>query len=311
MLCPKTGNINLRKGGCIAVSLSINKKPIRHKLYINNSQNIHLSKNFEILTYTQSCGVNSKEAPLCNLLRLKASYTVEAAFILPISLMMVIFFLYFFRVMYVQWGVDYTVNKIAREHAAIIDDSTTDDGLIVVGQCMADIASMDRVKSEIVGGIFGMDFTESEFDKNYIDIICNYKLKNPITFFGKKTINMTSVASSRKWVGYDPLEDEDGSEYVFVTKYGTAYHKSLSCPYLKPSVHAASSALVGDERNNSGGKYKSCPMCKGKKNSGVVYITEYGDVYHSTLNCSALKRSIKRIKIDEAGAYHACGKCAS
>ena len=240
----------------------------------------------------------------------KASYTVEAAFVLPISLMMVIFFLYFFRVMYVQWGIDYTINKVAREHAAVIDDSGTDDGVIVIGQCNVSIASMDRVSSEIIGGILGLNYTESEFDKNYIDITCNYRLKNPITLFGLKTIKMTSTASSRKWVGYDPLEDDDGSEYVFVTKYGTAYHKSLSCPYLKPSVHVISADSVSSARNESGGKYKSCPLCKGKKNSGAVYITDYGDVYHSSISCSALKRSITRIKLEDAGAYHVCGKCA-
>ncbi|MCR4610624.1 MAG: hypothetical protein K5644_01880 [Lachnospiraceae bacterium] len=223
--------------------------------------------------------------------------------------MMVIFCLYFFRVLYVQWGIDYTLNKVAREHTSVIDDSGTDDGILVIGHCNTLIASMDRVSCEIVGGIFGLNYTESEFDKNYININCSYRLKNPITLFGRKTINMTSTACSRKWVGYDPLEGDEGDEYVFVTKYGTAYHKSLSCPYLKPSVHAISTQALKDSRNASGGKYTSCPLCKGKKNTGTVYITDYGDVYHSSLSCSGLKRSVNRIKLEDAGAYHACGKC--
>ena len=297
-------------------------------IYSLSLRTIFNNKIENFLAYTKSKNHVPKETPPCNFLKFplcsecgthtskrnskhsyKASYTVEAAFILPISLMMVIFFLYFFRVLYVQWGIDYTLNKVAREHAAIIDDSSTDDGVVIIGQCNVTIASMDRVKSEIIGGIFGLDYTESEFDKNYIDITCNYRLKNPITLFGLRTIKMTSTASSRKWVGYDPLEDDDGSEYVFVTKYGTAYHKSLSCPYLKPSTHVISAGSVKDARNESGGKYKSCPLCKGKKNSGAVYITDYGDVYHSSLSCSALKRSITRIKLEDADAYHACGKC--
>ena len=283
------------------------------KLHIINAFHIFYSFFLDYsLAYIKSNNQTPKEAPLCNLpKRPKASYTVEAAFILPISLMVVIFCLYFFRVMYVQWGVDYTINKVAREHAAIITESSTDDGAVVLGQCYATIGSMDRMRSEIIGGLFGLDFTESEFDKNYIDITCHYRLKNPITFFGRKTIKMTSVTSARKWMGYDPTEDGESSEYVFVTKYGTAYHRSLSCPYLKPSVHAIGASSVGDSRNLSGGKYKSCPLCKGKKNSGTVYITDYGDVYHSSLSCSALKRSINRIKLEDAGAYHACGKCGA
>ena len=97
---------------------------------------------------------------------------------------------------------------------------------------------------------------------------------------------------------------------MYVTKYGTAYHRNLSCPYLKPSVHSISGDGVGDARSIGGGRYTSCPICKGKKNGGTVYITDYGDVYHSSLNCSALKRSVKRIKIEDAGSYHPCGKCA-
>ena len=122
---------------------------------------------------------------------------------------------------------------------------------------------------------------------------------------------MSSVACSRKWVGYDPLEGEDKGDYVYVTKYGQAFHRSLSCPYLKPSVHAISEGMVKESRSVSGGKYSSCPKCKGKRNNGTVYITDYGDVYHSSLNCSALKRSVNRIKLEEAESYHPCGKCAN
>ncbi len=291
------------------MSLSINNSN-REKLhpFLPCRVSVHYNSFiYRILAYTYNH--TSKEAPLCNL-RLKASYTVEAAFIIPISLMMVIFFLFFFRVLYVQWGVDYTINKVGREHAPLITDADTNDGIIAVAQSSATIASMDRVSSEIVGGIIGLDYTESEFDKNYIDITCKYKLKDPITFFGRKYISLTSTAVSRKWVGYDPLEGQEAGEYVYVTKYGTAYHRSLSCPYLKPSVHSISADGVGDARSIGGGKYTSCPLCKGKKNGGTVYITDYGDVYHSSLNCSALKRSVKRIKIEDAGSYHPCGKCA-
>ena len=285
------------------VSLSISK-PYQK---LRKNSNILFKR---ILTLAETFYRIKEEAPLCNL-RLKASYTVEAAFILPISLLMVVFFLYFFRVLYVQWGVDYTLNKTARQHAALITDNEEETGLVIIGQCSALIVSMDRVNSEIIGGVLGLDYSESEFDKNYVKLICNYRLKNPITLFGKKTIRMSSVAVSRKWVGYDPLESDEAGEYVYVTKYGQAYHKSLSCPYLKPSIRALSASMVGDSRNLSGGKYNSCPMCKGKKNTGTVYVTDYGDVYHSSLNCSALKRSVSRIKLEDAGSYHACGKCGS
>ena len=285
------------------VSLSILKPYQKLRIYFTI-----LKK--RILTLAKKSSHHVKETPLCNL-RLKASYTVEAAFILPISILMVVFFLYFFRVLYVQFGVDYTLNKTARQHAALITDNDSESGLVIIGQCRAMIVSMDRVNSEIIGGIFGQDYSESEFDKNYIKLVCNYRLKNPITLFGRKTISMSSVAVSRKWVGFDPLESGNTGEYVYVTRYGQAYHRSLSCPYLKPSIRPLSSNMVEDSRNISGGKYKSCPLCKGRKNSGMVYVTDYGDVYHSSLNCSALKRSVSRIKLEDAHMYHPCGKCTN
>lgn len=298
-------------GGYIEVSLSfidnISKSNIKNKnqFFVISEEN---KINRKVLAYSRSCKPNLKGASLYNL-QLKASYTIEAAFIIPISLFMVVFFLYFFRVMYVQWGINTILNEVAREHAVISIDINEPSGLIIT-ECNMKIKSQERLYQEIVGGLAGLDYSKSEFDKNYIDIKLNYQLKNPVTFFGKRTIDVTSNASSRKWIGYDPLEGENGETYVYVTEYGTAYHSNLTCPYLKPSVSAISKKDLSNKRNISGGKYSSCPLCKGKKNNGIVYVTDYGDVYHSRLNCSALKRTVKRIKLEDASNYHTCQKCA-
>ncbi len=293
------------------MSLSLKNFKSEFSFFINLNKPLYKNtcKKERILANQIYTDNNLKETPLCNLYA-KGSYTIEAAFILPISLFMLVFFLYFFPVMYVQWGVTSVLNQVAREYASVSIDKEDNYSWLIIGKCTSEIMSKDRMKNEIIGGVFGLDFTESEFEKNYINIKVNYRLRNPITFFGKKDIRLTSVASSRKWVGYDPLEDSEGGEYVFVTEYGTVYHNTLNCTYLKPSVKAVSASSIKNTSSVVGGKYSSCMFCKGNKNNGVVYITDYGDVYHSKLSCGAIKRTIKRVKKDSIGGMSGCSKCA-
>ena len=45
--------------------------------------------------------------------------------------------------------------------------------------------------------------------------------------------------------------------------------------------------------------------------SNFYYVTEYGIKYHTKLNCSALKRTVRRELYEEVkDRYHACPKCA-
>ena len=47
-----------------------------------------------------------------------------------------------------------------------------------------------------------------------------------------------------------------------------------------------------------------------KKNSSVVYITDYGRQYHSDLNCRKLKRTVNKVLYDEVkDRMPACSKC--
>ncbi len=118
-----------------------------------------------------------------------------------------------------------------------------------------------------------------------------------------------------KWIGYDLTGETSGEtaaeEMVFITKSGTAYHKSRSCPYLNPAVRAVSREEALSSRNSSGRHYTACGICGGK--GETLYITSGGDRYHSTISCSGLKRSIEYVSLEQAlsRGKHACTKCAS
>ena len=55
----------------------------------------------------------------------------------------------------------------------------------------------------------------------------------------------------------------------------------------------------------------------GGEDSGIVYMTDNGSVYHDDYNCSYLRLSIRYVPYEEldwirneiGGRYHACDKC--
>jgi len=95
---------------------------------------------------------------------------------------------------------------------------------------------------------------------------------------------------------------------AFITKNGTVYHRNRNCTYLNPSVKAVFYEDLKEKRNENGAIYYACEKCgNGKKT--VVYITEQGTKYHTSLECSGLKRTIYSILLSEVGGRLPCSKC--
>lgn len=117
-----------------------------------------------------------------------------------------------------------------------------------------------------------------------------------------------------KWIGYD-LSRENGTEtgekeeMVYITKSGTAYHRERGCIYLNPSIEMMGQSQAAACKNQNGSRYTPCEICGG--NSEVVYVTRYGNRYHSAVTCSGLRRTIDYVKLEQALAEgrHACPGC--
>lgn len=103
------------------------------------------------------------------------------------------------------------------------------------------------------------------------------------------------------------LNNNDESEYVYITQYGEVYHIEKMCSYLVRNIKAASLAEITDLRNASGGKYYPCSLCKGA--SKIVYYTDYGDKYHASDSCYALQRTILKVKKEKIKGMECCKKC--
>ena len=95
-----------------------------------------------------------------------------------------------------------------------------------------------------------------------------------------------------------------------MTDYGLVYHKSMNCSYLELSIQAVSASEIENLRNESGGKYHPCESCGEEAvTGGRVFITNYGNRYHTSLDCNKVKRNIYAVPLDEVYGLGGCSKC--
>lgn len=257
-------------------------------------------------------------APSSKNIYLKASYSLEAAMVMPIFLYAMIAILFLMRVISVQYGVKTAIDDTAK--LVSVSGGNLEDGIVeptslsVAAIATTKIAKNGTPLNFVKLGIAGFNFLNTEVTDSEVKIVVKYYMKVPLApDFGHKGFLITQRAYAKRFTGYH-LDDENKDEideYVFVTKYGEAYHTDLNCSYLKLSIRSVPESSLKGERNNNGHKYTSCQYC-GKKGYGAYYITDDGTGYHTRLDCPGLKRTINRVKKEEAEkTCHACQKCAA
>lgn len=118
------------------------------------------------------------------------------------------------------------------------------------------------------------------------------------------------------WTGAE-YQGETGSgkqyeEMVFVTENGSVYHTSSACTHLSLKIYRKTYEEALAMKNAGGGKYRPCEKCTASGNTGgTVYVTEWGNAYHSSRGCSGLKRSVRLVKKSEVRGMPCCEKCAA
>lgn len=116
----------------------------------------------------------------------------------------------------------------------------------------------------------------------------------------------------RAWVGYTGESFGSGTqeEIVFITPEGSVYHRNRDCSYLRLSIRQISYGEVDNARNQSGARYTPCEYCIRSNWSGsIVYVTDYGNSYHSTQSCQGLKRTVMAVPLSQTGGRRCCSRC--
>lgn len=170
-------------------------------------------------------------------------------------------------------------------------------------------------RSMIDGGSNGIHIllTGEEDEQDTVDVILFYRVKPSWNLLGFQGFTMANRCRMKAWTGYrieeDSLAGEGTEELVYITETGSVYHKSRNCSHLALSTRAVATDSLSVLRNEDGGKYYPCEHC-GEGNGSVVFLTDQGNRYHRSLDCSGLKRTIYTVPISETGGRGACSRCS-
>lgn len=116
----------------------------------------------------------------------------------------------------------------------------------------------------------------------------------------------------KPWTGYDVKSGKTRKEedtIVYMTQYGTVYHKDRSCSHLSLSIQGIELSKVKEIKNESGKNYSPCEYCGENGFVTLVFITGYGNRYHTSISCRGLKRYIRSIPLSQVGDVAPCKKC--
>lgn len=276
---------------------------------------------------------------LVNEMKKNAMLTVEAALVLPIFVYGVMAFLYLFEVMYLQEEIQEGLTKTAQfssQYFRVLQEVNTDkrDSSLKKGgekviatyflhQKLAEYVDVNKINGSMVkGGYNGISMLCSSVsqESNIIDIVAVYHIKLPLPIIKLKKLTMIQRVRTRGFVGLDMTKDNlnntdvssEKEKMVFVTENGVVYHLNSNCPYLDLSIQKRMLSEVKGLRNMSGCKYGECEYCTGhdqQMKEKTIYITKYGGVFHYSLSCPGLKRTIYRIPLSKVGDKKICNKC--
>jgi hypothetical protein len=262
----------------------------------------------------QLSGQTSPHKRMCS--HHKASMTVEACFVLPFFLFAFLNVISIMDIFRLQGSMSAVMHSTAKEMAVMayqyneVADGTS------AAYCLSQGYAIFRANAEL-GDLYpkSTGWLRSEILKEdeCIDLVADYMVKPPISLMGYQNIKLYNRLRTRAWTGFDSAKfstsvKSTDEEIVYVAETGVVYHKSRACTHIKLSIKPSNFDNIGNERNEYNEKYSSCEAC-GWKASGTIYITDYGDRYHSSLSCSKLKRTISAIPISQIGSKRPCSRC--
>lgn len=261
-----------------------------------------------------------ERASQCPSFEKRGSLTVEAALVFPIFLFAMTAFLYLFLLVQLRTEVGRALSDTGRELSQAAHFSGEAGGLassaaaVFYGQSSVRTYLEGRAAAGILkGGKEGITFLGTVWDEksSVLTLRASYQVVLPPGLSWFRPVRVTQKRKVRGFTGFGGRaegEDSFKEEIVYVTDYGTVYHRELSCRHLNLSVSQREFSEVGTLRNEDGGRYYPCERCW-KDGSSLVYLTGAGTRYHQDLGCPSLIRGIRTLLYSEVGALPPCSLC--
>lgn len=236
---------------------------------------------------------------------LRGSMTLEAALIFPLFLFSAAALLSLFLMMQTEYAVENALNRAVSDTALLGEMPEQRVKNLTKAAFYKELVGQNCPLSLVQGKAAGFSWKGTKVDNAYLDAKVIYRLKLPINFFGKHTMQVTAACRMHRWTGkIQEGQGENQEEWVYVTPNQSVYHKSRECTHLKLSVTAVWAVQLKQ------GAYHPCGHCtRGQKKGAVVYVTDEGGCYHYQAGCSGLKRTLYMVKKSQIPEKRPCSRC--
>jgi len=246
-----------------------------------------------------------------------ASATVEALMLFPIVVTFFFSFIWFIDAIRIHSTIGAIVNEVGSKmvsvsypKAVILSGEEKESliervGTIVVSEEMVRIKVEKSNVYEHIENFVCLPSFGGSLDE--ISLLTTYNVKPFIGFPGFKGIRLSNRFYSKTFVGYK--QPSESLEYVYVTKNSDVYHTHKNCSALKVSVTQVMEEGLKKARNKSGGKYYPCKNCENERNTGIYYISPYGNRYHKRADCENIKDEVYRVPLREVSDRRKCYLC--
>lgn len=258
----------------------------------------------------------------------RASVTVEASLVFPIFLCALVSFIGLSQMILIETEVHHAMSQTAKVYAkqqmvhfvseiSEEQQGTGKKGVISGGGNSRGIFFSiydggSLCENMIEGGRRGIKVSSTLAAGQTVRLKAEYTLKLVIPFFPTVRFRKKTIVKRRVFSGYVKHQGESDNmgdnPIVYVAENGVVYHKDPSCSHICLKITGSK----GIQEIIHSSKYDACEKCihKGILPS-VLFITTYGDCYHSTLGCSGLKRTIRTVRLKDSGGLRPCSRCAS
>ena len=189
-----------------------------------------------------------------------ASATVEGALVIPVILYAVAAVMFLLQLISIRMHVNDALYNALRKFNTYSYTSQVMTGEIYKSTFFAifvdEIGSDYAKKHYIAGGNTGWNFYGSDIadDNSTVKISLKYTVKNPFNILGKRQITIYEKRITDIWLGEEKdgfeSNNNDESEYVYITQYGEVYHlKSFSsyvifCPSRYAFIFSFCSSVI-------------------------------------------------------------------
>lgn len=256
----------------------------------------------------------------CASYKMQGSLTAEAALAFPVFLFGLTAFLYLFFLVQLQTELGRALTDAGRRLSQTAYVSENAGSLapsalaMLYGRMETEKYLEGRATAQIIrGGAGGISFFGTVWNEetSMLTLRASYQVVLPPGLSWFHPIRAVQERTVRGFTGFSGRagsQETQDSEIVYVTDQGTVYHRDLSCRYLNLSIQQMELDEVDSLRNRDGGKYYPCERCW-KEGAGTVFVTEGGNRYHQSLNCSSLIRGIHAVRLWETGGLPPCSVC--